>query len=134
MRLEKKLNKKGKLGFRVSGRSVTTHVVGLERPGETPPRMTYRALSSKKVEGLSEVLDQALQEGYGFLALLVSADEIVLVVGKATDRELQRFAGALVGWRSHEHLLLRGSYLDRWREFIADEVPWSSLEAALQPE
>jgi CHAD domain-containing protein len=54
----------------------------------------------------------------------VAADLVDSIVGRKPDRELQRYAGALVGWRSHEHLLLRGNLTDRWREFAAGAVPW----------
>jgi hypothetical protein len=84
-RLEKKLNKKGRLGFRISSRWVTPHVVGLERPGEEARPASYRTLSSKPSAGLPRALEQALAEGYRFVTLVVSADQTVAVVAKTTD-------------------------------------------------
>lgn len=81
--------------------------------------------------GLFEAMDpfidhlKALQDQLGVMHdVAVCADLVGSVVGKSASRDLQRYAGALVGWRSHEHLLLREAFASCWDDFTLTESPW----------
>lgn len=69
---------------------------------------------------------KALQDLLGVMHdVAVTAELVDSVVDDSADHELQRFAGALVGWRSHEHLLLRDRFAERWQAFLDGGAPWA---------
>jgi CHAD domain-containing protein len=68
---------------------------------------------------------KALQDLLGVMHdVAVTADLVDTIVGKQADRELQRYAGALVGWRGHEVIALREAFASLWRAFVDGGEPW----------
>jgi len=84
-KLERKLNKRGRAGYRVAARAITPSVVVLERPAnpEVKTKIEYLALSSRDQPGIAPELENALSRGYRFLALLSYTDETVVVVERS---------------------------------------------------
>ncbi len=88
-KLEKKLNKRGRKGFRIAAGTLTDQIVGLERPphqGEPPAQVQYRTLSSRTAPGIPLALERAADEGFEVVALVVNADEILAVVQRDAPR------------------------------------------------
>jgi len=124
---------------------LTAQYTVVQNTGETalpddPVAMHRLRIECKKMRYLAEFFRGLFAEMGPFIAHLkslqdllgvmhdvaVTADLVESIVGRAPGRDLQRFAGALVGWRSYEHLLLRGAFAERWREFMVGEVAWSA--------
>jgi hypothetical protein len=80
-KLEKKLNKRARKGFRITPGAISRSVVVMERIEQTTPAQ-YRTLSSRTPPGLSENLQSAAEQGYRPITMFVSGDQTTVVVEK----------------------------------------------------
>jgi hypothetical protein len=81
-RLEHKLNKRALDGYRVVPGALTTSRIAVGRPREGGPPVAYRVVSSRRPPGLSRALENAIDDGYDFLAMMVVADETAVLLEK----------------------------------------------------
>jgi len=79
-RLEYKLNKRAANGYRVVPGAVTSSRIAVGRPHRGGPPAVYRVVSSRRPPGLPRALEQALEDGYDFLAMMVVADETAVLL------------------------------------------------------
>jgi len=94
-KLEQKLNKRSRKGFRVLPRSITGGMLILERVGplDGAPLLEYRALSSKSAPGIPRGMEQLTAQGYRFVAMFHASDETTVLL----DRPRSETAGATAG-------------------------------------
>jgi hypothetical protein len=81
-KLEDKLNKRARKGYRVLPSSVTGAMLILERESKESPSLQYRALSSKVPPGVPRGMEELTARGYRFVAMFHSSDETTVLVGR----------------------------------------------------
>lgn len=84
-KLEKKLNKRSRKGWRLPAGGITDSVLTLERVAtqkKEDPHPRYRLVSSGKLEGLPEALERSTSEGYRFVRLFVEPSRTTVLLVK----------------------------------------------------
>ncbi|QGU33275.1 CHAD domain-containing protein [Thermochromatium tepidum] len=79
------------------------------------------------VPGLDDFIDRlkGLQDLLGALNdVAVTSELLADLLAEESDREVIRYAGALIGWRTHQAYDLLKDFEERWREFRRSERPW----------
>jgi hypothetical protein len=99
-KLEKKLNKRGRRGFRALPRSLTGTLLILQREGKRAdaPPLEYRALSSKSAPGIPRGMQELVPRGFRFVAMFHGSDETTVLL--AREREGGTTAGT---WEAARH-------------------------------
>ena len=85
----KKLNKKGRKAWQIARGGTTAEVITVERPHQEALRTTraeYRMISSRSAPGLTQVLEEAVAEGFEFVRLYVEPDETTVLVERVSER------------------------------------------------
>ena len=91
-KLEKKLNRRARNGWRVAERGTTLKVITLQRPvreAERTSKAEYLILSSRRAPGLARSLEDATNRGLEFVRLFVEPDETTVLLEK-----VQRVTGS----------------------------------------
>jgi hypothetical protein len=92
-KLEKKLNKKARKGWRVARRGTTAEVITLQRHASEELRqdsVEYRLVSSRRAPGLPGTLEEAAAEGFVFVRLYVEPDETTVLIERPAGASERR--------------------------------------------
>lgn len=81
-KLERKLRKRGKAGWRLEPAGCTDQVLTLSRDTASEAKYEYRVLSSRTPPGLAQALEQATAQGFRFMRLTVMPAETVIVLAR----------------------------------------------------